>query len=48
MAAQLGDVHLEMVFSRAFLLELQRGHLETAAVFAQAFLKQHAAREVGN
>lgn len=48
MAAQLGDLRLEMVFGRAFLLELQRGDLESAAVFARAFLKQRAQRELAN
>jgi hypothetical protein len=48
MAAQLGDVRLEMIFGRAFLLELERGDVENAAVFARAFLKQHVARETAN
>lgn len=42
MAAQLRDVGLQLVFGRAFLVELERGNLEMAAVFARAFLKQHA------
>ena len=29
---------LQVVFGRAFLLQLQRGDLETAKVFARAFL----------
>lgn len=48
MAAQLGDLRLEMLFGRAFLLELQRGDVENAAVFARAFLKQHADRVLPN
>ncbi len=40
MAAQPGDVGLQVIFGRAFLLELERGDLEKAAVFARAFLKQ--------
>ncbi len=48
MVAQLGDLRLEMLFGRAFLLELQRGDLENAAVFARAFLKQHADRVLPN
>ncbi len=40
MAAQLRDMRLQLVFGRAFLLVLQRGDLETAAVFARAFLKE--------
>jgi len=48
MAAQLGDVRLELIFGRAFLLELQRGDLQNAAVFARAFLKQHAERGIAN
>ena len=48
MAAQLGDTTLEVLFSRAFLLELERGHIDTAAVFAQAFVKQHAVRAIAN
>jgi hypothetical protein len=48
MAAQLGDVRLELIFGRAFLLELQRGDLQNAAVFARAFLKQHATRGIAN
>ncbi|HII39708.1 MAG TPA: hypothetical protein HA326_00620 [Thermoplasmata archaeon] len=42
MAAQRGDLRLEIVFGRAFLLELERGNLANAAVFARAFLKQHS------
>lgn len=40
MAAQSGDVRLQVVFGRAFLLELERGNLENAKVFARAFLRQ--------
>jgi len=32
------DASLQVVFGRAFLLQLQRGDLETAKVFARAFL----------
>lgn len=42
MAAPPGDRDLEIAFSRAFLLELERGDLEKAALFARAFVKQHA------
>lgn len=45
MAAQAGDAGLQLVFSRAFLLELQRGNLAMATVFARAFLKQRAHAE---
>jgi hypothetical protein len=48
MAAQSGDLKLEMIFSRAFLLELERGDVQNAAVFARAFLKQRARRVTGN
>lgn len=40
MATHLGDLGLQIVFGRAFLLQLERGNLEMAAVFARAFLKQ--------
>ena len=33
---------LQAVFGRAFLLELTRGNMENAKVFAQAFLIEHA------
>lgn len=33
---------LEVVFGRAFLMELERGNVERAQVFARAFLSQHA------
>jgi hypothetical protein len=33
---------LQAVFGRAFLLELARGNMENAKVFAQAFLIEHA------
>ncbi len=42
MAAPSEDSHLELVFSRAFLMALERGDLEKATVFARAFLKQRA------
>ena len=42
MPAQAGDSGLQLVFSRAFLLELERGNLERATLFARAFLKQRA------
>jgi hypothetical protein len=32
------DASLQLVFGKAFLLELQRGNLETAKLFARAFL----------
>ena len=32
------DASLQVVFGRAFLLQLQRGDLEIAKVFARAFL----------
>ncbi len=48
MAAQLGDLRLEVIFGRAFLLELERGDLQCAAVFARAFLKQHARHAPAN
>ncbi len=37
-----------MIFSRAFLLELERGDVQNASIFARAFLKQHADREAPN
>ena len=40
-STMLGSVvepSLQVVFGRAFLLQLQRGDLETAKVFARAFL----------
>ena len=40
MAAQSRDVRLQVIFGRAFLLELERGNLENAKVFARAFLRQ--------
>jgi len=42
MAAQSGELRMQMVFGRAFLLELERGNLQNATVFARAFLKHHA------
>ncbi len=38
MAAPSMDSPLRIVFSRAFLLELERGNLAMAQVFARAFL----------
>ncbi len=40
MAAQSEHARLEVVFGRAFLLELERGDLERAQVFARALLSQ--------
>lgn len=39
MAAPAGDLTLQIVFGRAFLLELERGDLEAATLFARAFLE---------
>lgn len=44
MAAPSEDLRLQIVFGRAFLLELQRGDLERAAVFARAFLRHRMER----
>ena len=38
MVGSVQDASLQVVFGRAFLLQLQRGDLETAKVFARAFL----------
>ena len=38
MLGSVGEPSLQVVFGRAFLLQLQRGDLETAKVFARAFL----------
>lgn len=38
MASQSSDAALQVVFGKAFLVELQRGDLETAKLFARAFL----------
>lgn len=46
MATQPGDLRLQMVFGRAFLLELQRGDLEKAALFARAFLNHRVGARV--
>ncbi len=43
MAIPPNDLDRQIVFSRAFLLELERGDLEMAAVFARAFLKERTA-----
>lgn len=48
MAAQLGDLRLQMLFGRAFLLELERGNLQNAAVFARAFLKERGRPSAGS
>jgi len=42
MAGAVGEISLQMVFGKAFLVELQRGDLETAKVFARAFLTRTA------
>ncbi len=42
MAASSGEPDLQVLFGRAFLLELERGDLEVATVFARAFLEHHA------
>ena len=42
MAGVVGEISLQMVFGKAFLVELQRGDLETAKVFARAFLTRTA------
>ncbi len=42
MVAPPGALDLEIAFSRAFLLQLERGDLEKATLFARAFVKQHA------
>ncbi len=38
MAVPFADASLQVVFGKAFLLHLHRGDLETAKVFARAFL----------
>jgi len=38
MVGSVQEASLQVVFGRAFLLQLQRGDLETAKVFARAFL----------
>jgi hypothetical protein len=43
MATGTADETLHVLFGKAFLLELERGNLETAAVFARAFLLRKAA-----
>ncbi len=48
MAAQLGDLSLQIVFGRAFLLELERGDVERATLFARAFLEHHSWEPVGS
>ncbi len=41
MATESGRLALEVIFGRAFLLELKRGNLQNATLFARAFLKHH-------
>jgi hypothetical protein len=38
MVGGTADESLEIVFGKAFLVELERGHLENATLFARAFL----------
>ena len=38
MAPPGGDLTLQILFGRAFLLELERGDLQAATLFARAFL----------
>ncbi len=45
MATQSGGVALQVIFGRAFLLELKRGNLRNATLFARAFLKHHILNE---
>lgn len=42
MAARAERSQMEIIFGRAFLVELERGDLEKARVFARAFLHHHA------
>ena len=42
MAGVGAEISLQMVFGKAFLVELRRGDLETAKVFARAFLTRTA------
>ena len=42
MVAPSGEPDLQVLFGRAFLLELERGNLTNATLFARAFLKHHA------
>jgi hypothetical protein len=46
MAARSEDVHLQILFGRAFLVALERGDMAKAQIFARAFLSrlpaQHA------
>ncbi len=46
MAAGPWDAVLQMVFGRAFLLELRRGDVDSARVFARAFLAHAPPRSV--
>ncbi len=41
MVEELGRAHRRNVFGRAFLIQLQRGNLELARVFAKAFLLEN-------
>jgi hypothetical protein len=43
MASVPTETSLQVVFGKAFLLELQRGDLETAKLFARAFLLRASA-----
>lgn len=38
MATPSSDASLQVLFGKAFLLELERGDIETAKLFARAFL----------
>jgi len=38
MASEGAEDSLQVLFSKAFLIELERGDIETARVFARAFL----------
>src|SRR5436853_6569740 len=42
MSTGKANENLHVLFGKAFLLELERGNLETAAVFARAFLLRKA------
>ncbi len=48
MALPRGKLTLQMVFGKAFLLELERGNLEMATVFARAFLEHREPRAIQN
>ncbi len=38
MAGQFGDRSMRVLFGKAFLLELERGNVDSARIFARAFL----------